>query len=86
MIRHLGRFFRGGDSLDGGFEEDGGSCAVDVVVAVYKDGFAAGYCNLDACDCGGHAEQQVRRVEIVDGGIEEALWVGDVPDSEQPGD
>jgi len=25
-------------------------------------------------------------VEIVDGGIEEALWVGDVPDSEQPGD
>ena len=63
----------GGDSFDGGFEEDGGGGAVDVVVAVDEDGFAGADGTLDADYGDVHAEHEHGVDEVVDCGGEEGL-------------
>ena len=73
----------GGYALDGGLEEDGGGGAVDVVVAVDEDGLGGGYGLLDAGDGGAHAEHEERVVEVFEGGVEEALRVGDAAGDEE---
>ena len=63
----------GGDALDGGFEEDGGGGAVDVVVAVDEDRFAGADGALDAGDGDIHAEHEHRIEEMVEGWGEEGF-------------
>lgn len=76
----------GGDSLDGGLEEDGGGRAVYVVIAVDEDGLGAGDGELDAGYGGSHAEEEVGGVEVVQGGVKEGFGVGDVARGEEGGD
>ena len=75
-----------GDALDGGLEQDGGGGAVDVVVAVDEDGLTGLDGAFDAGDGFGHAEQEVGIVEMVEGGCEEFLGLGDVAGGEESGD
>jgi hypothetical protein len=61
-----------GDSaehFDGGLEQDNGGGAVDVVVAVEKDGLAAVDGGFKAGDGGSHAEHQRWIVQMIDGGV-----------------
>ena len=67
VVGDLGGLAGRGDALDGGFEENGGGGAVDVVVAVDEDGLGVGDGTLDAGDGSGHAEEQVGVVEVVEG-------------------
>jgi hypothetical protein len=53
-LRHPGA----GEHFDGRLEQHDGGGAVDVVVAVEQDGFAAGDGQFEAVDGGGHAEHQ----------------------------
>jgi hypothetical protein len=68
----------GGGALDGGLEENGGDGAVDVVVAVDKDGLAREQGAADAVDGGAHAVHRVGVVEVGELGREEAARGGDV--------
>ncbi len=60
-----------GGHLNGGFEQDYRSGAIDVVVAIEEDGFVLGDGVFEACDGAAHAEHEKWVVEVVDGGIEE---------------
>ncbi len=62
--------------FDGGFEQDDGDGAVDVVVAVEEDGLARGDGAFEALDGGGHAEHEKGIVEVGRLGIEEGEGLG----------
>ena len=64
------------EHFDGGFEQDDGDGAVDVVVAVEKDGLACGDGAFEALDGGGHAEHEKGIVEVRGLGIEEGEGLG----------
>ena len=59
-----------GDALDGGFEQDGGGGAVNVVVSVDQDGFSGLDGGEDAFDGGSHAEELCG---VVGGRVEEGI-------------
>jgi hypothetical protein len=52
------------EHLDGGFKQDNGNGAVDVVIAVEENGLARGDGALDALDGGGHSEHEKGIVEV----------------------
>ena len=64
------------EHFDGGFEQDDGDGAIDVVVAVEENGLAGGDGALEAIDGGGHAEHEEGIVEVRDFGIEEDVGGG----------
>ena len=89
VVGDAGRGFFGGDSFDGGLEEDGGGGAVDVVVAVDEDGLAGADGPLDARHGHVHAEHEHGVDEVVDGWGEEGAGGGGVRDAarqEEAGD
>ena len=59
--------------LDGGFQDDDGGGAVDVVVAVDEDLFVVGDGAAQALGGRVHAEHQVRRVQVVEAGVQELV-------------
>jgi hypothetical protein len=66
----------GGEHFDGGFEQDDGDGAVDVVVAIEEDRLARGDGALNALDCDGHAEHEKGIVEVGRLGIQESESFG----------
>jgi hypothetical protein len=67
--------------FDGGLEQDNGDGAVNVVVAVEKDGFSRGDGAFEALDRNGHAEHEEGIVEMRRLGIEESKGLGGGGDS-----
>lgn len=63
----------GAQHFDGGFEQDDGRGAVDVVVAVEEDGFVVGDGPLNAGDGQVHAEHEGGGVELIGVGVEEDM-------------
>ena len=71
---------RAAEHLDCGLEQHNGGGAVDVVVAVEEDWFAARDGGLNAFDCGRHAQHQKRIVKLGYFRIEKREgfgWAGD---------
>ena len=64
------------EHFDGGFEQDDGDGAVDVVVAIEQDRLARGDGSFDALDGGGHAEHEKGIVEVGRFGIQEGEGFG----------
>jgi hypothetical protein len=65
-----------GKHFNGGFEQDDGDGAVNVVIAVEKDGFAGGDGVFDALDGDGHSEHEKGIVEVRRFGIQKGEGVG----------
>jgi hypothetical protein len=62
---------RAAEDLDGGLEEHYGGCAIDVVVAVKKNGLAAGNGRFNALDGNIHAQHEKGIVKVGDVRIKE---------------
>ena len=74
------------EHFDGGFEQDDGGGAVDVVVAIEQDGFVGGDGALETVDGGGHAEHEKGIVELGYFGVEESegfSCIGDASGDEE---
>ena len=66
----------GGEHFNGGFEQDDGNSAVNIVVAVKEDWFARGDGAFEAVDGDGHSEHKEGIVEVRRLGIEESGGLG----------
>jgi hypothetical protein len=67
--------------FDCGLEQDDGDSAVDVVVAVEKDGFSRGDGAFEALDRNGHAKHEERIVKMRRLRVEEGEGLGGSGDS-----
>jgi hypothetical protein len=64
------------EHFNGGFEQDDGNGAVNIVVAIEKDWLARGDGAFDALDGGGHSEHEKGVVEVRRLGIQESESFG----------
>jgi hypothetical protein len=69
------------EHFNGGFEQDDGGGAVDVVIAIEEDGLARGDGALDALDGAVHSAHEEGIVELIGGGVEEGEGLGCVCDA-----
>jgi hypothetical protein len=75
-----------GQHFNGGFEQDDGYGAVDVVIAVEKDGLACSDSAFEPVNCGGHSKHEKGIVEVRGIGIKKGEGVsggGDAARDEQ---
>jgi hypothetical protein len=62
--------------FDGGFQQDYSDSAVDVIIAVEKNGFSRGDGAFEALDSNGHPEHEVGIVEVRGFRVEEGKGLG----------